>query len=467
MKEKLSFLSNKLGYSVGAVGLDLSYGMFYTYLSKYLTDVLLMPAAFLLIISAVARIWDGINDPMMGTIVDNTNTKMGKYRPWIMRGTISNAVVLFLLFTNVFHFSGVALYIYVAVMYVAWGMTNTMADIPFWSMIPSFTNDPEERNLVSTMTRVFSGLGQGIVTIFAPIIMLKFSRATAPDTGERVYDSRGFMLWTIICAVCLVGFGLICVGKTKENNVVKAPEKFSFGKAFNIVKSNDQLITFMLFAMLSNAGWYLTSGVSTYFFENVVGDASKQSAFGLFGGIGSTVGIIVLPILTKFTSKRRTYQISLITCIIGYIAMFISAKADMLMLLNIFYVITSIGMSTMFVAQTIFLADIVDYGEIKMGFRAESITFSMKGFLQKMAYTLQTVILYSGLWASGYDGQLKSAISQGSKTTITVMMLLLPALLFALSFIVFTSRFKLHGEFMDNVTQQIYERRDAKNTIED
>lgn len=459
MKEKLQFLKGKLGYSVGAVGLDLSYGMFYTYLSKYLTDVLLLPSAFLLIISAVARIWDGVNDPMMGTIVDNTNTKMGKYRPWIMRGTIANAVILTLLFTNFFNLSGTALYIYVAVMYVAWGMTNTMADIPFWSMIPSFTNDPEERNLVSTMTRVFSGLGQGIVTIFAPIVMIAFSRTTAPGTAEKVYDERGFMLWTLICAACLVGFGMLCVSRTKEKNVVKSPEKFSFARAFNIVKSNDQLLIFMLFAMLSNAGWYLTSGVSTYFFENVVGDAAKQSAFGLFGGVGSTVGIVVLPILTRFTSKRRTYQISLVTCIVGYVAMYFFARSQMLMLMNIFYVITSIGMATMFVAQTIFLADIVDYGEIKLGFRAESITFSMKGFLQKMAYTLQTVILYSGLWASGYDGTLKSAISTGSKSTITAMMLILPAVLFALSFLVFTLKFKLHGDFMDSVTKQIDERR--------
>ena len=93
-------LREKLGYGVGAVGLDLSYGLFYSYLSIYLTNALGISPAFLLIITPIARIWDGINDPMMGMIVDKTRTKMGKYRPWILTGALLNAIVLCLLFNN-------------------------------------------------------------------------------------------------------------------------------------------------------------------------------------------------------------------------------------------------------------------------------------------------------------------------------------------------------------------------------
>ena len=97
--DKLSF-GSKLWYGSGAIGLDLSYGMFYSFLNKYLTDVLKLKSNFLTILTPIARIWDGINDPMMGTIVDNTNTKMGKYRPWVLRGSILNAIVLAFLFNN-------------------------------------------------------------------------------------------------------------------------------------------------------------------------------------------------------------------------------------------------------------------------------------------------------------------------------------------------------------------------------
>ena len=107
----------KIGYGVGAIGLDLSYGLFYSYLSYYLSSVLGLKEGFLLLLTPLARIWDGINDPMMGTIVDSTKTKMGKYRPWIVIGALSNAVVLTLLFTS-FGMSGTRLYIYIGIMYI-------------------------------------------------------------------------------------------------------------------------------------------------------------------------------------------------------------------------------------------------------------------------------------------------------------------------------------------------------------
>ena len=449
MKEQLKFIKGKLGYGVGAIGLDLSYGMFYTYLSYYLSSVLNLPEAFLLILTPIARIWDGINDPMMGTIVDNTKTKLGKYRPWILIGALSNAVVLSLLFTS-FGMSGMKLYIYISVMYVLWGMTNTMADIPYWSMVPSFTNDPKERNMIATVARTFSGLGQGIISIGTPMVLPLLSETVV--NGEKVYDARGFSLWAIICACALVGFSSLSVALTKEKHITSSKEKFTFKKMFSIAKNNDQLLVFMLFAMLSNAGWYMVSGVGVYYFDVVAGDPAKQSAFNTFGAIGSVLGLLVIPVMTKFTSRRRTYQFSLLLAIFGFVAMALSVKIfNSYLLMNIFYVLASVGIASMFVAQTVFLADIVDYGEVKQGFRSESITFSMKGFLQKMAYTIQTIILFAGLDISKYNENLHAQNSEAVKGAIDFMMLTAPVILLVLSFIIFTARFKLHGEYMDKI----------------
>ena len=211
---KKSFLKGKFSYGIGALGLDLSYGMFYSYLAKYMTDILQLKSSFLLLITPLARIWDGINDPMMGTLVDNTNTKMGKYRPWILVGTTCNAIVLSLLFTNPgLQIGGIPLHIYTAVLYVFWGMTNTMADIPYWSMVPSFTNDPNERNIIATIARAFSGLGQGIVSILTPVFIPLLS-VTFDAQGNKVWDARGYSVWATICAVALVGFASISVART-------------------------------------------------------------------------------------------------------------------------------------------------------------------------------------------------------------------------------------------------------------
>ncbi len=460
--ETIKYLKSKLGYGIGAIGLDLSYGMFYSFLAKYLTDVLGLSASFLLILTPIARLWDGINDPMMGTIVDNTHTKMGKYRPWILRGSILNAIVLVLLFSNPFKLSGAALMAYVAVMYVGWGMTNTLADIPYWSMVPSFTSDPKERNLVSTLARTFSGLGQGIVSIIAPIVMTAVSVTTA--MGEdgvmtKVHDSRSYFICAIVCACALIFFSSVSVATTKETVQTQSAEKFSFKRTFEIIKSNDQLLVFMLFAMISNAGWYLTSGVATYYFDVVVGDPNKQSMFSTSQAVGSVVGMLLLPFLTKIMSKRKAYQTSLILCTLGYTGMAIGAFTEMSAVMNICYCIGAIGMSSMFIAQTIFLADVVDYGEVKMGFRAESITFSMKGFLQKMAYTMQTIILFTSLGISKYDGSLHNANPESAKLAITIMLTVIPPVLFFISLIIFTKKFKLHGDFMDNITKIVTENR--------
>ncbi len=450
---KKGSLKRKLSYGVGAIGLDLSYELFYSYLAIYLTNVLNLHPAFLLFLTPIARIWDGINDPMMGTIVDNTRTKFGKYRPWVITGACCNAIVLSLLFSNPFKLSGIAIYIYVAFMYIFWGMTNTMADIPYWSMVPSFTSDPKERDGIATIARTFSGLGQGIVSILSPIVLPILSATAA--SKEALGDAQGYSRWSLICAVGLIFFASIAMLNTKEHVTVTPKEKFTFKKIFRIAKNNDQLLVFMLFCMLSNAAWYMISGTKAYYFEAVVGDIKAMSLFNTIGAVGSVLGLGVIPILSKFTERRRIYQISLLIEITGFVGMFICGTAGQYFLMNFCYLLISIGSASMFVSQTVFLANIVDYGEIKMGFRSESITFSMKGFLQKMAYTIQTIILFSGLTISKYENGVYTA---PVKSSISIMFLICPIILLVLSLIIFSTKFKLHGKYMESITEQINEK---------
>ena len=460
--KKKSILPTALGYGIGAIGLDLSYGMFYSYLSYYLSSVLGLQEGFLLLITPLARIWDGINDPMMGTIVDNTRTKQGKYRPWILIGALCNAVVLFLLFTS-FGMSGLPLYIYIGVMYVLWGMTNTMADIPYWSMIPSFTSEEKERNLVATIARSFSGIGQGIISILTPKLCPLLSSGI---TDAKGYSASGFSRWAGICGVALVFFALVCVLVTKEKNVVYGEKKkFSLKQIFTVIKNNDQLVVFIVFAMLSNAGWYLTSSTAVYYFTDTLGDPGLQSTFQLIGTVGSVLGLLVVPVLTKWFSKRQTYTISLCTAIAGYALMLVTGPILKLnvVIMDVCYILASVGVSSMFVSQTIFLADIVDYGEYKNGERNESITFSMKGFLQKMAYTMQTIVLFGGLGIMNYNEQIMTSIglNDTTKTGIGIICFGVPMLFFAASLVVFRKKFKVYGELADKVHNYIIEKRAA------
>ena len=452
-------LREKLGYGVGAIGLDLSYGMFYSYLSIYLTNALGISPAFLLIITPLARLWDGFNDPMMGMIVDRTKTKMGKYRPWIITGATINAVVLCLLFNNPGFAAGSAgLYIYAAVLYVLWGMTNTLADIPFWSMVPSFASEEKDRNLVSTIARAFSGLGQGIISIFTPIAVAYLGGVAGSKLDAMTSDtlSKGFGKWSVITAVGLIFFAAISVLSTKERRIIVNNDKFSFKSAINVIKQNDQLLVFMLFAMISNAGFYMTSGISSYYFTSVLGDLTLQSKFNLMGTVGSVLAILVVPVCSKFMNNRSIYKLSLSMAAAGYIGMAIMGYLipGNVTLLGICYILTSLGTGSMFVNQTVMLADCVDYGEYKTGNRNQSLTFSMKGFLQKMAYTIQAIIMYATFTVTGYDGEAVVQTAQ-AQSAISFLMFVVPPAMMIISFIIFSKKYKIYGEFKQEILEAV------------
>ncbi len=452
-------LKEKLGYGVGAIGLDLSYGMFYSYLSIYLTNALGISPAFLLIITPLARLWDGINDPMMGMIVDRTKTKMGKYRPWIITGATINAIVLCLLFNNPgFTAGSVGLYVYAAVLYVLWGMTNTLADIPFWSMVPSFASEEKDRNLVSTIARAFSGLGQGIISIFTPMAVAFFGGVAGSKLDAMTSDtlSKGFGKWSVITAVGLIFFAAISVISTKERRIIVNNDKFSFKGAINVIKQNDQLLVFMLFAMISNAGFYMTSGISSYYFTSVLGDLTLQSKFNLMGTVGSVLAILVVPVCSKFMNNRSIYKLSLGMAAAGYIGMAFMGYCipGNVTLLGIFYILTSLGTGSMFVNQTVMLADCVDYGEFKTGSRNQSLTFSMKGFLQKMAYTIQAIIMYATFTVTGYDGEAIVQTAQ-AKSAISFLMFIVPPAMMIISLLIFSKKYKIFGEFKQEVLEAV------------
>lgn len=461
--KKISF-GEKIGYGVGAVGLDLSYGLFYSYLSFYLTNGLGISPIFMLILAPLARLWDGINDPMMGSLVDRTRTKMGRYRPWILTGAILNGIVLALMFNNRFSANSVGLYIAVAVFYVLWGMTNTLADIPFWSMIPSLATEEKDRNLVSTIARAFSGLGQGIVEILTPIIVLALSGVAAESYKDLPSDAlkKGFGGWSMIAAVCLVIFASVSVLCTKERNIApKSTEKFSFKKALSLITHNDQLLIFMLFAMISNCGFYMTSGIGIYYFAQVQGDLSLKSTFSLMGTVGSVISILVIPVCGKFMSNRSTYKFSLTTAILGYAGMAVIGYtvADV-KLLGLFFLITSIGTGSMFVNQTVMLADIVDYGEYKLGERNQSLTFSMKGFLQKMAYTMQSIIMFATFAATKYDfsgdtNATVQVVNPQADSAIKFLMFIVPPIMMAISLVIFSTKFKIYGDFKREILDAV------------
>ena len=134
----------KFSFGFGVLGKDAICCSVGNFLMFYFTDVLFLTPAFVGTLFFVARIWDAIYDPMMGLVFDNAHNRFGKFRTWLLVGTLLNAVVFFAMF-NTFGLHGKALYIYVSIAYILYGMTYTIMDVPYWSWLPNLTNDPHER----------------------------------------------------------------------------------------------------------------------------------------------------------------------------------------------------------------------------------------------------------------------------------------------------------------------------------
>ena len=151
-------------YGFAAIGKDMVYALSASYVMYYYQDLLGLSATFVGTILMIARIFDAANDPFMGVLVAKTNSRWGRFRPWLFSGTVLNAFVLFALF-NAKSFQGTGLMVYFSVIYILWGMTYTMMDIPYWSMIPAVTDTAPEREKLSVVGRTCAGVGNALITV--------------------------------------------------------------------------------------------------------------------------------------------------------------------------------------------------------------------------------------------------------------------------------------------------------------
>ncbi len=450
-------LREKLCYGVAGAGGDLSYGMTNAFFSNFLTDNLKIRPGYLSGMFLLCRVWDGINDPMMGTLVDNTRTRLGRFRPWILTGGILNAMILVMMFTNPgFEPGGAGAYVWATVAYLLWGMSYTIFDIPYWSFVPAMARDPKERNAIATIPRFFCGVGQGIVSLFTVAMVDKLGHGSEP---------LGFRRWAMILAGAYILLVIITVTGTKERYTPEKKESFTLKKAFITIKNNDQLLFFMITAICFNTGWYLTNGLGVYYFKHVLQRYELYAVFAAIVAVGQMLGLVLFNILSNRFTKRPVITGAMGFSALGYLMLFllrnyhgpaISGSVDLGFVLFAFFAfVCSIGIGAMFVSETVMLADVVDYGEFKLGYRTDSIVFSMKSFLLKVAYSVQGLIMGVGLELGKYNTADAAVQPESAQTAICVMAFAIPVVLIALSFLVFIRKYKLHGEFYADIMKTL------------
>jgi len=417
----------KLSYAIGGFGKDLMFAMS-TVMFFYFDQWLGVSTAFLGIMMMVVRGWDAINDPIMGNIVDRTKSRWGKFRPWIFVGALLNAVVTVILFSNPnLVTDSIQQLVFITTFYTLWGMTYTLMDIPFWSMIPTLSKDQSERESVTVLTRLFTSVGYFIVA---------GGYVTLANLLGNENPVKGMLLLSIIVAVVFVICEIIAVVNVKEKIIVESDEKNSLKEMLRILKENDQLLVVMLVVLIINFTLYITSGMAIYYITYNIGNPDLYFLFIAAGGVLQLIGSIGYPVLSKRFKRKQIYNIAIILQFIGFVLLFINAFiiGDNLLLMFAFAAFIFLGQGIFMVLQTVLLSDTVEYGELKTGRRSESVAFSVQTFIVKMATGLSFGVIGIGLTIIKlvdplYDSEgipIYQAQSSSTLLGISIIMFILP-----------------------------------------
>lgn len=454
MDNRLSF-KEKYSYGIGAIGKDMCCGVIFTYCMLYFTDVLKLSASFVGTLFFLAKFWDAINDLGMGMIVDNTRSRWGKFRPWLAIGTIVNAIVLVVLFTD-WGLSGTSLYVFAAIMYIVWGMTYTIMDIPYWSMLPNLTSNPKERDQVAVIPRVFASIGGSLLVGGFGLQIMDFL-----GNGDVQLGYTNFSIVIAIIFIVTVGITVVNV-KSADRSNRKKTEKTSFKKMFEVIRKNDQLLVAIATILTFNFGMNCISGVQTYYFIYVTGDKGLFSVFTMFAGFAEIFGLIIFPKLAQKLSKKQVYSyasgIPVIGLIILLVTGFIAPQNYVLTALAGIFV--KLGSGLQLGTVTVVLADVVDYGEYKLGTRNESVIFSIQTLLVKFASAMGALFTGFALDITGYvAGTVQSVQTQNG---MRIIMIVLPIILVIISCVIYKKYYKLNGEYYQRIMNIVALRKEEQ-----
>ncbi len=448
----------KLSYGLGAVGKDMVYMLSANYVLYYYQDILGVSAIAMGVILMAARVFDAFNDPIMGVVVAKTRTRWGKFRPWLMIGTLTNAVLLYFMFAAPPSLAGKGLIAYAAAAYILWGVTYTMMDIPYWSMIPAFTEGGKERENLTAMARSCAGVGSALITVVT-IMMVQ----ALGGGNERV----GFRNFALIVAVIFVVFITFTCVTIKEKSTVDV-ESPSVGAMFRALLQNDQAMTVVAAIVLINCSLYITSNLLIYFFKYDVAGDSWYTTYTLFNTFGGAIQILsmmlVFPMLRRFLNTVGIFYLSLALAVGGYgillVLMSMGVHALAALLVPAFFIFLAFGLLT--VLTTVFLANTVDYGELKNGRRDDSVIFSMQTFVVKLASGVSALIASICLAVSHISSNTDEVVSQaadsGSVMILRGTMTILPILGLLIAWLIFRRKFILTEQKVEEINRELKKR---------
>ena len=395
--EKRLLNRNKWTYSLGGIGRDMIYQLVATFFITYIqfSGLNLTASQFSVIgiLLVIGRIWDGVNDPIMGGIVDNTRSKWGKFKPWIMSGAIFTGIAVILMFN--YRPEGWGFVVFFGIIYFFWEIAFTLNDIPYWSLLPNLATEKKHRDQIAMMVVVFAAVGA-----FLANAVISFT-----TVGNAV---KGYSMISITFVIFFLACTSLTVFGVKEPRKIdpEKEEKTSIKQMFSAIKNNDQLLWSALALLLYTVGSNLLVALGYNFFYMELGyDGSMVMIFVVTFGVSTILVQSFFANIAKRFKRRNLMNFSIVLLIFGYIMMlllgYLSFLPINLITVCIFGALVFAGQAMFYMITIINMTNTIEYNEYKTGKRNEAVLFSLRPFVTKLASALQQGIVTLVLVVSG------------------------------------------------------------------
>lgn len=449
---------NRYFFGLGTVGRDMLYSMVSMYLMIYLTEVLNLPDSTMWGMTGaltVLRIFDAVNDPFMGFLVDNTHSRFGKFKPWIVIGGIIGGILTILFFTDL-GVTGAGYVTAFVLIYLVWDFTYGANDIAYWSMLPSLSFDQKEREKIGSFARICANVGMYAVVV-----------GILPVTNALGGGKKAWFLFAV--GVVLITWTFLCftVFGVKENrSLYKKEEQTSLKEMFGVLFHNDQLLFTAISMALFMIGYTTTTSFGVYFFKYAYKDENMYPVFAGILGVSQLAALAVFPVFSKKHSRRQLYAFATVLVILGYLVFFF-APMNMIPI-SVAGVLLFVGQAFIQLLMLMFLADTIEYGQWKLGRRNESITFSVQPFINKIGGAIANGIVGATLILSGINSApTPNDVSENGLTVMKLAMLILPLVSIVAGYFVYRMKFKIDKELFDRIVSDLAARGDLKAEAQD
>ena len=474
MNEEQITKRNLIMFPLGTVGRDMMYNLVTSYLLTFVLFTHKLTAAQLSAITAImvaARIFDALNDPVMGNIIERTRTRWGKFKPWLVVGILTTSVVIYLAF-NV-RLQGWAFVWFFGIIYFLYSITYTMHDIAYWGMVPSLSSDADTRNRYTSRATLFAGIGGMLAAAFIPML----TAGDAAIGGNAVTAYGRVALLIAILGPLFLAFTVFGVIEQRNYDNEPAPP-VSFKKIIGTITGNDQLLWIALIFLLQQIGnGIVLSGIGqTYIYVEFGYNGIFFTAFQMLGMAVTALLMIFYPVISRHLPRKKLMSILMLISGIGYVVMLLPGLAMhggnlKFILLTLGYMLANFGQYGFYLIMMISIMNTVEYNEYRHGTRDEG---ALTVAIANITYIVFNIIHYTngiadleqaanaGQITAEQKGaeitQLLTGVQHGQSLGLLLVMTVVPCLLMFASYLLYRKRYILDEEEYARICREIKAR---------